>query len=125
MRRFLGSAASLAFCLAAIGLWQLIADARLVNPLWLPGPDRAFAKLWEWARSGVLWAPLGMTVWRMLAGWLAACAVGIALGAAIASSPLARDLFQPSAEFLRPLPASAVLGARGDGERLGSTKDLV
>ena len=107
MRRFLGPAASLAFCLAAIGLWQLIADARLVNPLWLPGPDRAFAKLWEWARSGVLWAPLGMTVWRMLAGWLAACAVGIALGAAIASSPLARDLFQPISEFLRPLPTCA------------------
>jgi sulfonate transport system permease protein len=45
----------------------------------------------------------------MFAGWLLACGVGITLGAAIASSAFARRLLQPSAEFLRPLPASAIL----------------
>jgi ABC-type nitrate/sulfonate/bicarbonate transport system permease component len=89
--------------------WKLAADARVINPLWFPGPDRAFAKLWEWITTGALWQPLGATVWRMFAGWFAACAIGIALGAAIASSRVARRLIQPSAEFLRPLPASAVL----------------
>ena len=32
-----------------------------------------------------------------------------ALGAAIATSRLARELFAPTAEFLRPLPASAII----------------
>jgi ABC-type nitrate/sulfonate/bicarbonate transport system permease component len=101
--------ASVALFLAILFAWKLAADAKVINPLWFPGPDRSFAKLWEWIVTGTLWQPLGATVWRMLAGWLAACAVGIALGAAIASSRVARRLLQPSAEFLRPLPASAVL----------------
>ena len=100
---------SLAFLLVLLWAWKLAADAKLINPLWFPGPDRSFAKLWEWITTGSLWSPLGQTVWRMFAGWLLACVVGIGLGAAIASSALARRLLQPSAEFLRPLPASAIL----------------
>ena len=109
MKRFAWPAASVALFLALLLAWKLAADAKAINPLWFPGPDRAFAKLWEWIATGTLWQQLGATVWRMFAGWLAACAVGIALGAAIASSRRARRLLQPSAEFLRPLPASAVL----------------
>ncbi len=109
MKRVFWLLVSLAFFAAALLAWKLAADAKLINPLWFPGPDRSLAKLWEWISTGVLWEPLGKTVWRMFAGWLAACLAGIALGAAIASSPLARKLFQPSAEFLRPLPASAIL----------------
>jgi len=109
MKRFASSAASVAFFVGVLAIWKLASDARVINPLWFPGPDRAFAKLWEWASSGVLWPALGKTVWRMLAGWMTACIVGVLLGAAIASSPIARRLLQPSAEFLRPLPASAVL----------------
>ncbi|MCE9659058.1 MAG: ABC transporter permease [Burkholderiales bacterium] len=109
MKRIAWPVLNVVYLLAMIGLWKLAADARLINPLWFPAPDRAFGALWEWIRTGELWQPLGKTVWRMFAGWLSACAAGIAIGAAIASSPTARALFQPSAEFLRPLPASAVL----------------
>ena len=102
-------AAPIVCLLALLYAWKLAADAKLINPLWFPGPDRSFAKLGEWIATGALWAPLGSTVWRMFAGWLTACVVGIALGAAIASSPIARRLLLPTAEFLRPLPASAIL----------------
>ena len=109
MRRAAWAAASLAFLVAVVLAWKLVADAKLVNPMFLPAPDRAFATLAGWIESGELWDPLSKTVWRMFAGWIAASLAGIALGAAIASSKRARDLFAPSAEFLRPLPASAVL----------------
>jgi sulfonate transport system permease protein len=109
MKRLLGTVASLAFLAGLLVAWKMASDAKLINPLWFPGPDRAFATLWEWASTGVLWSPVGKTIWRMLTGWLTACVAGIVLGAAIASSPLARKLLQPTAEFLRPLPASAVL----------------
>jgi ABC-type nitrate/sulfonate/bicarbonate transport system permease component len=109
VKRILWGGASLGLFLLLLLAWKHAADAKVLNPLWFPGPDRSFAKLWEWIATGALWQPLGATVWRMFAGWLVACAVGIALGAAIASSSLARRLLQPSAEFLRPLPASAVL----------------
>ena len=109
MKRFLWPAASLGFLAAALLAWKFASDAKLINPLWFPAPERAVGVLVDWIRSGELWDPLGKTVWRMLAGWLAASLAGVALGAAIASSRLARELFEPSAEFLRPLPASAIL----------------
>ena len=45
----------------------------------------------------------------MVYGWVAASLLGVALGAMIASSHLIRNMFQPLLEFLRPLPASAVI----------------
>jgi ABC-type nitrate/sulfonate/bicarbonate transport system permease component len=109
MKRFAWTLLSIAFFAALLISWKLAADAKLLNPLWFPGPDRSFAKLWEWISTGALWSPLASTVWRMFAGWLAACVAGVALGALIASYTLGRRLLQPTAEFLRPLPASAIL----------------
>ena len=109
MKNFFWAGVSLATFAALLVAWKLAADARVVNPLWFPPPDRSFAQLKDWVVSGTLWGPLGQTVWRMFAGWLLACVAGIIIGAAIASSPLARRLLQPTAEFLRPLPASAIL----------------
>jgi sulfonate transport system permease protein len=109
MRRVLWALASAGFLAAALLAWKLAADSKVINPLWFPGPERSLAVLWTWLVSGEIWDPLGKTVWRMFAGWLTATVVGVVVGAAIASSRVARELFEPSAEFLRPLPASAVL----------------
>jgi sulfonate transport system permease protein len=107
--RLMHIAASIGFLLAALIAWQFAADAKLVNPLWFPGPLRAINVLAGWITSDELWSPLAKTVWRVFAGWGAATLAGVALGGAIASSAMARNLFEPTAEFLRPLPASAVL----------------
>jgi ABC-type nitrate/sulfonate/bicarbonate transport system permease component len=109
MKRVGWSLLSVAFFAALLVGWKLAADAKLLNPLWFPGPDRSFGKLWEWIQTGALWSPLADTVWRMFAGWLAACVAGVGFGALIASSTTGRRLLQPTAEFLRPLPASAIL----------------
>src|ERR1035437_8119460 len=46
---------------------------------------------------------------RMVLGWVLASFVGILIGAAIGSSRLARDLLEPTLDFIRPLPASAMI----------------
>jgi ABC-type nitrate/sulfonate/bicarbonate transport system permease component len=102
-------AASLAFAAALVALWQLLADHGLISRVFFPAPSRAFDFLGEWTSSGELWGPLAGTVWRTLAGWLGATLLGVILGAAIASSPVTRDLFEPTVEFLRPLPSSAMI----------------
>jgi len=61
--------------------------------------------------SGDLLWKLGGTVERMLYGWLLASLVGIAIGALIGISPLVRAYLEPMLEFLRPLPASAIIPA--------------
>jgi ABC-type nitrate/sulfonate/bicarbonate transport system permease component len=97
------------FALGLIIVWQLLAEARLISPIFFPAPSRALGVLAGRVADGSIFAPLAATVLRMIFGWLLACLAGIALGAAIASSRIARDLLEPTLEFVRPLPASSVI----------------
>jgi sulfonate transport system permease protein len=99
------------FAVAAgfVGLWQIIADARLVSPVFLPGPDRAWAALVRGVTDGDLVAKIVGTLQHMAFGWLSASLVGVALGALIGSSPRIRPYIVPTLEFLRPLPVSALI----------------
>jgi sulfonate transport system permease protein len=92
-----------------IGAWQVIASAHLISPVYLPGPDRTWAALVRGFAGGVLGDQLWQTVQRMLVGWLFASLAGIVLGACIGLSRPARAYLGPTLEFLRPLPASAVI----------------
>jgi sulfonate transport system permease protein len=92
-----------------IALWQAIADAKLISPVYLPGPDRAFAALIHGLTASDLGAKLIGTIEHMIEGWLAASIFGVALGALIGSSQQARAFIAPTLEFLRPLPASAII----------------
>ncbi len=101
--------ASLAFLLALILAWREIAAFRLVSPVFLPSPERAFGALWTGLTRADLSIKLAGTIEHMIAGWLIASAVGVLLGALIGSSATARAYIGPSLEFLRPLPASAII----------------
>jgi ABC-type nitrate/sulfonate/bicarbonate transport system permease component len=108
-RRVLWLAGSFLVAAGFVWLWQWIADHRLISPVFLPGPDRAWAALVKGMESGDLSQKLWATIERMIYGWLLASLVGIALGAAIGTSRLLRAYIAPMLEFLRPLPASAVI----------------
>ncbi len=97
------------FAAGLIAIWQLVADFRLVSPVFLPAPSRAAEELWLRALDGSLWPPLLATTRRMVVGWFLASLAGVVLGAAIGLAPLARQLLEPTLEFLRPLPASAMI----------------
>lgn len=101
--------ASFAVAAGFVGLWQLIADLKLISPVFLPGPDRAWTALMRGFATGDLTGKLIGTLEHMAYGWLAASVAGIALGALIGSSRLMRIYIAPSLEFLRPLPVSAII----------------
>ncbi len=111
MRRLLDpiNLAAFGFALSLIVVWQLLADAHLLSPIFFPSPLRAIEVLQYRAFDGSLWTSLAWTALRMVVGWLLASIIGIALGAAIGSFRLARVLLNPTLEFIRPLPASAVI----------------
>jgi sulfonate transport system permease protein len=88
---------------------QVLANAHILSPVYLPGPDRTWNALLRGFASGALSDQLWQTVQRMLLGWLVASLVGVAIGAAIGLSPPARAYLGPTLEFMRPLPASAVI----------------
>lgn len=109
MSKLLWRLASLLVAACFVLAWQWIADHKLVSPVFLPGPDRAWAALIKGLSTGDLGAKFLATVERMIYGWLLASLVGVALGAAIGTSKALRAYLAPMLEFLRPLPASAII----------------
>lgn len=99
------------FLVAALFVWgwQLLADYGIVSPVFLPGPDRTWGALVRGFTTGDLDVKLLATIERMFWGWLIASLIGIAVGAAIGTSPRLRTYLAPMLEFLRPLPASATI----------------
>jgi sulfonate transport system permease protein len=101
--------ASFGVGLLFIFIWYMVARLRLVSPVFLPGPERAWDALVYGLSEGDLLAKTIATIERMIYGWLLASLVGIVLGAVIGVSQAARAYVEPTLEFLRPLPASAMM----------------
>lgn len=109
---------SFAVLCALVALWWIASNAGWVSRVFLPTPQATFASLLEGLNlsgpnenrgNGELLAFTQATVGRMVEGWLLASLFGVALGAAIGVSPAVRAWIQPTLEFIRPLPASALL----------------
>ena len=100
---------SLAVLAGLLALWWMASHAGWVSKVFLPTPEATLASLREGLADGELGAFTAATVGRMLAGWGLAGLAGIALGALIGSSAAARVWIGPTLEFIRPLPASAVM----------------
>lgn len=100
---------SLALLAALVWLWWVASHGGWISRVFMPTPEATLASLTEGLRDGDLWPYTLATVVRMLEGWLIASLLGIALGAAIGTSARARAYLQPTLEFVRPLPASALL----------------
>ena len=102
-------AESLALLLALIALWWLASHQQWLSKVFLPTPEATFASLMEGLIQGDLLAFTLSTIARMGLGWGLASVLGVVLGALIGVSATARAWIGPTLEFVRPLPASALL----------------
>lgn len=109
MRRWGWNLGSIVLCVAMLLGWKLVCDANLVSRAFLPSPERTWTALVAGLSVGDMRWDVLATVERMLLGWVLASCAGVALGSAIGISPRARGLLGPTLEFLRPLPASALI----------------
>lgn len=100
---------SVAVLLALVALWWAASHGGWISRVFLPSPEATWASLEEGLGDGELWAFTLATTRRMAEGWLLASAIGVAVGALIGVSANARAYLQPTLEFVRPLPASALL----------------
>ena len=107
--RILWIVGSVAVTALLILTWQLIADYGGIPPVFLPGPNRAWAALVSGFGGGELTQLTGATVERMIYGWVVASIAGIVIGALIGTSRLAREYVAPMLEIVRPVPVSAFM----------------
>jgi ABC-type nitrate/sulfonate/bicarbonate transport system permease component len=109
-KRWIWHIGSVLATLVIVLLWQaMTAWSHLVSPVFLPSPMAALTSLQEGIADGSLLPQVLATTQRMLIGWLLASLLGIGLGAVIGVSTAARTWLQPMLEFIRPLPASALM----------------
>jgi taurine transport system permease protein len=86
--------------------WQM-------EPIWLPSPERVFARTLEIANQGyqnfTLWQHLFWSLYRVILGFILGSLVGIPLGYAMGLSSWFRGWFDPIVEFMRPVPPLALI----------------
>lgn len=86
--------------------WQM-------DPIWLPAPEAVWHRFIEIASSGyksfTLAEHLGMSLFRVVAGFVLGSLVGIPLGYAMGLSGWFRGWFDPIVEFMRPVPPLALI----------------
>jgi len=91
-------------------VWQLV-TLLVDDPVNWPTFIDVAARFWEmWATDPEAWREsLLPSIARLLAGWLAAVAVGVTVGVLIGLSTKARDYVNPIIQFLRAIPPPTLL----------------
>lgn len=96
--------------LAGVGMcWWAASATGLIPRAFVPNPLDAAAAVIRGFSTGNLAAQTLGSVLRMLQGWVLASVLGILLGSLIGLSAKARQYLLPTLEFIRPIPASAVI----------------
>ena len=89
-------------------LWH-VASVYLLNSVLFPSPGRVVIKAIELAKDGTLWENARVSLGRIGLGFALGSLIGIPIGLAIGSFAIARRLLEPYTEFLRFIPATAMI----------------
>ncbi len=106
----IGAVRRIAILVGLLVAWQLAAVAVDDPVSWPPFTD-VVARFWDrWLSDPEAWRrSLLPSLARLLAGWLAAGLLGVALGTIIGLSRRARDITGPAFAFMRAIPPPALL----------------
>lgn len=88
--------------------WQVFGDS---SSPYFPVPAQWWEALVTDAQSGALWAALGLTIGDFLLALVLSVVIGAALGILTGASSFADAAFNPLFQFLRAIPAAAIVPA--------------
>src|SRR5271166_4854123 len=93
----------------ALLLWEIVARARLVDPVLFPPPTRVLAALFAMTASGELWRDMQASYVRVFVGLFAGAFLGIATGLITGRVSAISDAVTPLIQIFRPLPPVAII----------------
>jgi NitT/TauT family transport system permease protein len=88
-------------------IWQAASTSGLVNELLFPPPTKVAAALWGELISGTLALDLGMSVMRVVIGFLSGAALAILIGLLTGRYAVVSNFLAPIFQLLRPIPPIA------------------
>jgi ABC-type nitrate/sulfonate/bicarbonate transport system permease component len=89
-------------------IWH-VAATWILSSVLFPAPWKVFLKAIELAEDGTLWEQSSASLGRIATGFAGGSLLGVPLGLAIGSFPIVRKLLEPYTEFLRFIPATALI----------------
>lgn len=87
--------------------WELLSRAGVFPSYQLPAPTVIFLTIFGMAQSGELWGHIGITVYRVFAGFIIGTLVAILLGSLVGFYQKAEQLFDPIIQAFRSIPSLA------------------
>jgi NitT/TauT family transport system permease protein len=94
-----------------IALWHGIAVSGIAPAVLLPPPTAVFARLIQQAGNPQFLEQVGITLFRLFAGFSIALVIGVGLGVAATGSKTIESLVKPLVRVLAPLPKVALYPA--------------
>jgi NitT/TauT family transport system permease protein len=91
-----------------LALWEFVSRVVVHNQLFLAAPSQIVAAIVSLAATGELWRHIGVSGLEFVIGYAIASVLGIALGLAMASSVLAKQITQPWISGLYATPTIAL-----------------
>ena len=101
--------------LAAIGLavplavWTAVTALGSVNRVFLPAPYDVVHRVTTWCRDDELFGDVGISCFRVVAGWALSALVALPLGLLIGTFRIVQALLEPLTDFIRYMPAVAFI----------------
>lgn len=101
--------------LAAIGLlvpllaWTLLTSLGTISKVFLPGPLDVLVRLGTWWNEDDLAGDIGISVYRVVAGWALSALIALPLGLYIGTYRSVQALLEPLTDFIRYMPAVAFI----------------
>jgi NitT/TauT family transport system permease protein len=105
MRVMLG----VSFFVLFVAVWALATLGGFVNPIFLADPLKMLASGWTLLTEHGFAHDIGMTVWRVVGGFVIAAALALPLGVLMGAYKPIEAFFEPFVSFARYLPASAFI----------------
>ena len=94
--------------IAVLGIWELIAGLKLVDPFIISSPSRIAVQIGKLAADGSLFYHIGVTLWETVAGFVIAVVLGTGIALALWWSERARRILEPYIVVLNSLPKIAL-----------------
>jgi ABC-type nitrate/sulfonate/bicarbonate transport system permease component len=90
-------------------LWEVLADAGLIDQRFFPAPSHIATTLVKLARSGELWSNLSASLYRLFWGYLLGGVPALLLGLTMGLYRPVRAAIDPLVAATYPIPKSAIL----------------
>ncbi len=101
--------------IAAIGLllplaiWAAVAHSGWVEKVFMPTPGAVLDRTWLWWQEDNLPGDIGISVYRVTAGWLLSAVIALPIGLLIGTFKPVQALLEPLTDFVRYMPAVAFI----------------